>query len=309
MKITVKLLLTSLCFASALAAKQLKISIANLGPHSTLEDIERGIEEYFKAKDLDVVIKKQHVNFDMSAISKMLALLAADKPDVLITLTTSVSQTAKSLLKNKGVKLVFAGVTDPYEAQLVSEEMTGVSDMQDVEGIVQFMKRLLPELERIGVPYSLGEANDRALLKAFVDAAKKHSVEIVPIPIENLADMRIRIQAAAPNVDCLYVGAGNLIQPALPSIVSVANKFKIPVFNLDSAAVRKHEAFASFAVSYIKLGQSAAEMAENRINDRKVCPVVYPSYKDHEAVVSRTVANRLGIGLAGELKDVQVVEK
>ena len=52
---------------------------------------------------------------------------------------------------------MFAGVTDPYEAQLVSEEeMTRVSDMQDVEGIVQFMKRLLPELERIGVPYSLG---------------------------------------------------------------------------------------------------------------------------------------------------------
>lgn len=292
-----------------LAAKQLKISIANLGPHSTLLDIEKGIEEYFKKTNSEVVIKKQHVNFDMSAISKMLIQLAADKPDVLITLTTSVSQTAKSLLKNKEIKLVFAGVTDPYEAQIVSKEMTGVSDMQDVKGIVKFIKLVLPKAKRIGVPYSLGEANDRSLLKAFVSLSEKYSIEIVPIPIENLADMRMRVQAAVPKVDCLYVGAGNLIQPALPSIVSVTNKFNIPVFNLNAAAVRKHEAFASFAVSYVKIGYSAAEMAENRINNKDACPVVYPSYKDHEAVVSRKVADRLGIILPHDLKDVQVVEK
>ena len=50
----------------------------------------------------------------------------------------------------------------------------------------------------------------------------------MPIPIENLADMHIRIQQPHQQLDCLYVGAGNLIQPALPSIVSVANKFKDP---------------------------------------------------------------------------------
>ena len=58
MKITVKLLLTSLCFCKRTCRQTIEnLHHLNLGPHSTLEDIERGIEEYFKAKDLDVVIK------------------------------------------------------------------------------------------------------------------------------------------------------------------------------------------------------------------------------------------------------------
>lgn len=280
-----------------------KVAIANLGPHQSLLDTIQGIRSKSKELGLDIEFDIQHVNFDMTQIPKMLTAFKAKKPDTIITLTTSVSQHAKAIFKDTSMPILFAAITDPVEAKLLTNptqpcgNITGVSDKQDAESIVSFIKNTLPSTKRIGVPYAQNEANDRALLKSFQLAAKSKSVEIIPIPVDSLQDLPHRIRAAVSSIDCIYVGPSNMIQPALPVIVQQANHAKVPVFNFNEAAVSAHQAFGSFSVSYVKLGHAVAFMLKELINKKPISTLTpfYPTSKDHYGTISLKVARKLGI--------------
>lgn len=280
-----------------------KVAIANLGPHQSLIDVVNGIESKAKDLGLDVTFDIQHVNFDMTQIPKMLTAFKAKKPDILITITTSVTQHAKTIFRGTSVPIVFAAITDPVEAKFLTESnmptdtMTGVSDQQDAASIIGFMKHHLPCLKRIGIPYAQNEANDRALLESFKAAAK--DIDIVPIPVDNLQDLPHRIRAATPSVDALYVGPSNMIQPALPVIVQQANRANVPIFNFNEAAVISHQALGSFSVSYVRQGHAVAMIIKELMDKKPISSIapIYPKAVDHYGVISSTVAKRLKISL------------
>jgi putative ABC transport system substrate-binding protein len=299
--LTVLISLT-LTFTSTFAPP-LKVAIANLGPHQSLTDVIKGIESKAKEFGLDVAFDIQHVNFDMTQIPKMLTAFKAKKPDILVTLTTSVTQHAKTIFRGTSVPIVFAAITDPVEAKLLTssnvptDTLTGVSDQQDAASIIGFMKYHLPCLKRIGIPYAQNEANDRALLESFKTAAK--DIEIVPIPVDNLQDLPHRIRSAASSIDALYVGPSNMIQPAFPSIIQQANRANVPVFNFNEAAVMSHQALGSFSVSYVRLGHAVATILKELMDKHPISSIapVYPKATDHYGVISSTVAKRLKISL------------
>lgn len=293
----------TLTFTSIFSAPY-KVAIANLGPHPSLLDIIHGIQTKSRELGLDIQFDIQHVNFDMTQIPKMLTALKAKTPDVIITLTTSVSQHAKAIFKDTPTPILFAAITDPVEAKLLTNptescgNITGVSDKQDAEFIITFMKYTLPLLKRVGIPYAQNEANDRALLNSFqLAAAKLKNVEIVPIPIDNLQDLPHRVRAITSSVDALYVGPSNMIQPALPVIIQQANRAKLPVFNFNEAAVTAHQAFASFSVNYVQLGYEVTHILKQLINKTPITSIApfYPTSNDHYGTISLRVAKKLGI--------------
>jgi putative tryptophan/tyrosine transport system substrate-binding protein len=299
--------LTSLTLTfTSISSTPYKVAIANLGPHQSLLDIIQGIEKKSKELGLDIQFDIQHINFDMTQIPKMLTAFKAKKPDVIITLTTSISQHAKAIFKDTAIPILFAAVTDPVEANLLSlpnqscGNITGVSDKQDAASIIKFIKHTLPFLKRIGIPYSQNEANDRALLNSFQTAANSFpGLKIIPIPIDSLQDLPHRIRATASLVDALYVGPSNMIQPALPIIIQQANRSKLPVFNFNEAAVTAHQAFASFSVNYVNLGYALANLIKQLIDKTPISSIspLYPKATDHYGTISIPATKRLGISL------------
>jgi putative ABC transport system substrate-binding protein len=288
---------------TSIFANPYKVAIANLGPHQSLTDVIKGIESKAKKLGLDITFDIQHVNFDMTQIPKMLTAFKAKKPDIIVTLTTSVTQHAKTIFKGSATPIVFAAITDPVEAKLLSkstlatETMTGVSDRQDAAAIIGFMKYHLPRIKRLGIPFAHNEANDRALLESFKAAAQ--DIEIAPIAVDNLQDLPYRIRAAASSIDAIYVGPSNMIQPALPVIIQNANRANIPVFNFNEAAVTSHQALGSFSVSYVHLGHAVTLILKDLMDKKPISSIapVYPNAVDHYGTISRTVAKRLKISL------------
>lgn len=303
--ITFLLISLTLTFTSIFAIP-FKVAIANLGSHQSLNDIIQGIGAKAKELNLDITFDIQHVNFDMTQIPKMLTAFKAKKPDVIITLTTSVAQHAKTIFKGTSIPVVFAAVTDPVEAKLLSnfnlatDSMTGVSDQQDATSIIAFIKHHLPRLKRLGIPFAHNEANDRALLESFKKAAK--DIEIIPIPIDNLHDLPHRIRSISAGIDAIYVGPSNLIQPALPVIIQQTNRANIPVFNFNEAAVQSHQALGSFSVSYIHLGHAVTLMLKALKDKKPISEItpIYPKASDHYGTISKTVAKRLKITLPAQ---------
>lgn len=276
------------------------IAIANYGPHSSLNDTINGIKQqlaeegFIENKTVRYVIKD--VGFDSILIPQMLASLQAQKPQLLITLTTPVSQMAKSLVKN--TPIIFTAVTDPVQAGLLdhkdqaSKKMTGSSDQQNLEIFLAFAKTVLPHARRIGLLYSSSESNDHALLQMMRKAAAHHHMSVVAVTIDHASDVPMRMSAFKNKVDFIYVGASGPIQPTLPAISAKAKIMQIPLFNVNDKAVMDGLAMASMGVDYIHVGRHAGKIACAILNGENITNIqpIYPSQNDHVGLINEHLA-------------------
>jgi putative ABC transport system substrate-binding protein len=295
------------------------VAIANYGPHSSLQSCIKGIKDELVYQGFEenkqVHFEIIDVNFESFLINQMLAKLKTSNPRVLVVMTTPVAQTAKNMIKN--IPLVFSAVTDPVQAGLIAapnkaavKNITGVSERQDLRALLNFARLLFPDAKKIGMLYAVGEANDMALLKMMQAAAAEFGMKILVVPVEQARDVPLHMWAFKNKVDFIYVGASGPIQPSLPAIVSAAEAMKIPVFNVSSEEVMAHRVFASFGVSYYKIGRKTGAAVAQILNGaapEDLVPI-YPDAEDHEAFISKRRSKAIGFVLPEDLNDVVVVE-
>jgi len=282
-----------------------KVAIANWGPHSSLHDTIRGIEDELTHLGLqenqDFVFETLDVNFEPTLIMQMLAKLKASHPTVLVAISTPVAQAAKNSVKN--IPILFADITDPIDAGLINADghpypnISGASDKQDLTVFLEFAQKVLPHAKRIGLLYATGEANDAALVKMMEQAAQHFGMEVISIPVEHARDVALNMQALKGKVDFIYVGVSGTIQPSLAAIAHEANKMKIPVFNADSDAVKNHLVLGSFGVSYYQVGVNTARLIYQILQGKNVGTLapIYPNKTDHQGYISRKNAEKFGI--------------
>lgn len=294
------------------------IAIASYGPHSSLNESIRGIQEELDRlglkKNEHIHFEVSDVSFESSLISQMLSKLKSSKPKILVTLTTPVSQVAKNTIKN--IPIVFSCITDPVEGGLLKNEnepddnITGTTDKQDLNAFLHFAKELLPNAKTVGILYANGEANDAALVKMMTTATAKANMNLVAISVEHSRDISVRMQAFKNKVDFIYVGVSGPIQPALPTIAAEANKMKIPVFNSDADAVKNHQVLASFGVNYYEIGVNTASIIDRILQGEQIKNIkpINPSTKSHIGYISKIQAGNFNISLPQGSKNLIIVE-
>ncbi|MBN8827938.1 MAG: ABC transporter substrate-binding protein [Sphingobacteriia bacterium] len=282
-----------------------KVAIANYGIHSSLEDTIFGIknqltkEGFIEGKNIEYKIL--HVNFEQTLIPQMLNKLLAYNPDVIVSITTPVTQSAKRIVKNK--PLVFASITDPVSAGILDnkntakDNITGAAEKQNLSTMLEFIKTVLPSAHRIGVLYALNEDNDKAMIEDLELAAKKLNMEVVKVGIDQQSDIPKRINILKNKVDLIYVSTSGPIQPALSVITSFADKNNIPVFNADAEAIKKHKVLGSYSVSFTTIGQNAGKIISKILNGQNINSIspIYPSKADHIAILSKKKMDLLKI--------------
>ncbi len=289
------------------SAEPIRVGIANFGEHPQLNAAIAGFKEGMAsggfAEGTDVVYSESHTNFDASLVPQMIAKLQAENPKLIFTVTTPVSQIAKKALAGSGIPIVFSAVTDPIAAKLVpsweagDEGMTGASDLQDIDAVLEFTKLLLPNAKRLALPYNPGEANDVALLEKVQELAPAHFLEVVPVGIDNVNDIQQRITSVAGKADVIYTPASNLIQPAIAAVSAAARQIGVPIVNSDSSAVANGTVPASFSVDYAQVGLSAGIIAAEILNGKDPASIApsKPSYVNHEPLISKKAADAFGI--------------
>ncbi len=308
------IILSLLFTVSGVCADPIKIAIANYGPHPTLQETIQGLKDGLtKAgypEGTAVIYDISDVNFDATLIPQMLSKLVADKPRLIVALSTPVAQAAK--YKIKDIPIVFSAITDPVQAKLLKNKLQGIdnlsgaSDQPDLIAFLQFSKTLLPQAKTIGLLYSSSEDNDHALVEMMAAAAKAANMTVMALPIDNPEDIPLRTQQFKDKVDLIYVGTSGLIQPSLPAIVAVADSLKIPVFSADESAAKNDEVFGSFAVSYHQVGLNTADIVVRILKGEKPGDItpIYPSFSNHQGLVSRKKAEQLGIFLPSRSKNI-----
>lgn len=294
------------------------VAIANYGPHASLDEAIKGIKDGLSRQGFkdneNIKIHMSDVGFDQSLIPQMVTKLKSQNPAVMVVIGTPIAQFAKNEIKH--IPIVFSVITDPVEAGLLKEvhksdkNMTGVSDKQNIDELLNLSKKIMPNSTRVGMLYATSEANDIALVKMFKEVASQHKIEVISVPVDQARDVPFRMQLFKNKVDFIYVGASGAIQPTLPVIAAEADKMSIPIFNVNEKAVLDHQVLASFGVNYHQVGLNTGQMVGKILRGKKVVDIepLYPTIQTHRAFISRSRIKRYDLIMPSDLSHITVVD-
>jgi putative ABC transport system substrate-binding protein len=312
------LLGAALLLVSPALAQPKKVAIANMGPHGSLEQVIAGFKQALADKGFadgtGVVYDYSHCNFDPNLIPQVLTKLESGKPDVIVTITTPMTQAAVKIVRDQSIPIVFAPVTDPIAGGLVpdwehgSARFVGASNLQSMEAVLGFAKKLLGEVKSFGMLYNPGDANDIANKNLAEAAAKTAGITFKAVGVDSVNDIGLRA-ATLQGVDFIYAIPSSMLMPALPAIASAADRLKIPVISASPQGAQDHVVLAAMSVSWTKVGYQAGLRAAAILNGAK--PSQLANYKpapaDHSAVISGKRLKQSGKELPAALADCKCV--
>lgn len=312
-------LLASLLVAQAAAAQPKLIAIANFGEHPALRAGVNGLKAEMARSGLvegrDVAFDDQHVNFDRTLIPQLLTAAQAKRPALIVAVTTPVAQSSIRVVTDPNIPIVFMSVVDPVVAQIVpswqagSARHTGATLFPNFDASLAFVKQLLPNARRIGVPFNPAEDNDKTNLTEMRAAAAKAGLEVVEVGIDSVNDISQRLQVLSGKADVLFIIQSNLLQTSLPVIAATAQRIGLPAINTLDTPVRNGSFLAAHAISYEQMGAAAGRIAVRILRGEKpaAIPPWRPGAADYSVLISRKQASQWGVtipaALAGNVVD------
>jgi putative ABC transport system substrate-binding protein len=312
-------LCAGLVAAAAASAQPKLIAIANFGEHPALRAAVNG----FKAEVVrqgfvegrDVAFDDQHINFDRTLIPQLLTGAQAKKPAMIVAVTTPIAQSSIRVVTDKSIPIVFMSVVDPVVAQIVpswqagSATHTGATLYPDFTASLGFLKTLLPNAKRIGVPYNPGEDNDKTNMSEMRSIAPKLGLEVVEVGIDSPNDIAQRLTSLQGKVDAVFVIQSNILQTSLPVIAATTQRMGVPAINTLDTPVRNGSFLAAHALSYERMGANAGRIAARILKGEKPAsiPPHRPGPEDFSTLISRKQAAQWKVevpaSLAGSVID------
>jgi len=294
-------------FISTTAAAQIKtIGIASFGPHPAMDAGISGFKQELASLGFIAGQNVRYVEADAAftpaLIPSMLARIEAARPDVILTVTTPVSQAAITSVKNKALPLVFLFISDPIAAGLVPDwqtggaRFTGSASAMNYPSVMQFAKRMFPQANSLGVLYAPGEANDVVAMRQVEQAAKEAGYLLKAVSVDAAVDVQQRSQLLS-SVDFVYAIGSNLVQSAMPAVASVTDRYGIPILSAETEFIKQGVAAVSYAASYPLQGAQAARAAAQILNGKRTAeiPPVKPGPADYYTLISRKKLAQLGV--------------
>ena len=315
--IAVVLAVSALSHSSAQAEKK-KVAIASLGPHSVLKLVIDGFKAGLTSQGLKegegVEYVYKDANFDPSLVAQVLTALEASDPELLLTVTTPITQASKRVIRNKSLPIVFAPVTDPVDAGLVkswdrgSARFVGASNLQDMDTVIAKAKAILGKISTMGLLFNPGDANDRVNVKYAEAAAQKAGVKLRSISVETVNDIPSRVEALK-GVDFIYLIPSSMLQPSVAVVAASAKRNRIPVINASPGGVKDGHVLAAVTVSWRDVGRQAGLLAARILKGAKPSdlPIFRPRPEDHRVLLSAKRFDAMKLPIPAAFKDCKCV--
>ena len=243
--------------------KTVTIGIAKIVQHVALDDVERGVMDAVKEAGINAKYDLQNANGDVNTANQIAVQFKDEKVDVAVGIATPIAIALANTLKETPV--VFGTVTDPLGAGLVTtlehgeKNVTGMSDeLPSVEHIKIFAK--IAGLKTLGYIYTSNEDNSLSSLELIKKGCAQAGLELVTQSISTSSEVKQAAESIVDRVDGIYLTTDNTVFSALPSLVTVFNKAKKPVFSGDVTGAKEGGCFMASGFNYYKAGRATGEI-------------------------------------------------
>ena len=271
-----------------------KVGIVKLMDHASLDQIERKVQAQLdvKSEELGVTFNYQDYTYngqgDNSTLNQIAAQLVSDGVDVVVPIATPAAQVMQSVVLEEGIPIIFAAVSDPITAKLVDSleapggMITGVSDALNTEMIMDLMRSMDPDIQKVGLLYSKSEDSSKRPIedaKAYLDA---NGISYEERTGTNTDEINSAVDGLiSAGVEAIFTPTDNTVMSAELSIFEKLN-----------------DAFFGYGVDYDDLGAETANMvADLLVNgaDPANTPVVILAHE--AATINTETCQALGLTL------------
>ena len=297
--------------------KEVKVGVLQLLSHPALDQIYKGLEDGLKKEGYEVgknlKIDLQNAQGDQSNLASMGQKLVTDNNDILVGITTPATLSLSNATKDKPI--IMGGITYPVEAGLIKTEdkpgnnITGVSDRTPIKQQLEIMKKVLPNMKKVGILYTASEDNSVKQAQEAEKLAKELGLEVKVSTVANTNDIQQVTESLASQTDAIFVPIDNTIASAMATVVKVTDAKKIPVFPSADTMVADG-GLLGLGVDQYQIGVETAKVVAKVLKgaDTKDMPIVLAN----EGVIylNEAKAKQLGIEIPKEIKDkTKVVDK
>jgi len=290
---------------SADTSKAYKIGITQIVSHPALDAAVEGFKAALAEKGFtNITYDMKNAEGDMATTASIAQKFATDGLDLILGVATPTSQ---AMVKaDKTTPIVFTAVTDPVGAGLVTDpaapeaNVTGVSDLQPVEPILELAKQFNPEATKVGIVYNAGESNSVYIVEAAKTAGAAMGLEIVEATASNSSEVQAAAKSLVGRVDAIAVIGDNTAVTALESIVKVCQEAKIPLLAGDTDSVKRGAA-AGYGFDYMDLGKQAGYQAAMILSGTPIKDIPVEYAKNLQLSINETAATAQGVTIPADL--------
>lgn len=295
--------------------EKIKIGIVQPVEHTSLNEIRDTITSHLDELGLSdkVEISYKNAQGDSSAIPTIISQFVGDDTDIIVPIATSAAQAAAAATKD--IPIVFAAVSYPVEAGLVSSmdkadgNITGVCDLIPVEQVLDLARTITPDIKTFGFIYNSGEINS----VSNIDRAKKYcddnGIGYNEVIITNTSELLQAVQSMVGKVEAIFVPNDNMVASAMSVLSAEAIKAKIPVYTGADSMVADG-GLATVGINYKILGNQVAEMVKRIIIDgQPISDNPVEVVNEYAKMVNLQTANAIGIEIPEELLKTFVILK
>ena len=301
------LALAAVCSAPAWAADK-TVLVTAIVEHPALDAVRDGVKDALKDEGFEAGTnlkwEYQSAQGNTGTAAQIARKFVGDKPDAIVAIATPSAQALVSATKT--IPVVYSGVTDPVAAQLVKDwkpsgtNVTGVSDLLELEKQVDLIKRVVPNVKRVGMVYNPGEANSAVVVKAMKELLGKSGITLVEAAAPRTVDVGSAAKSLIGKVDVIYTNTDNNVVSAYEALVKVGNDAKIPLVASDTDSV-KRGAIAALGVNYYDLGRQTGKVVARILKGEKPGDIASATSSKLELFVNTTAAQKQGVTLPADL--------
>ncbi len=299
--------LAAVCSAPAMAADK-SVAVTAIVEHPALDAVRDGVKDELKEEGFEagknLKWEYQSAQGNTGTAAQIARKFVGDKPDAIVAIATPSAQAL--VAATKSIPVIYSGVTDPVAAQLVKDwkasgtNVTGVSDLLELDKQVELIKRVVPNAKRVGMVYNPGEANSAVVVKALKELLTKSGMTLVEAAAPRSVDVGSAAKSLIGKVDVIYTNTDNNVVSAYEALVKVGNDAKIPLVASDTDSV-KRGAIAALGVNYYDLGRQTGKVVGRILKGEKPGDIPSATSSKLELFVNTAAAQKQGVTLAPEL--------
>ena len=290
--------------------KVVNVGIVQLVEHDALDAANKGFIAGMAAKGFkeneNVKYDRQNAQADQSNLQNIAQRFVSNKVDLICAIATPAAQTMANATKD--IPIVATAVTDYEAAKLVASNsepkgnVTGTSDMNPIKEQLELLLKLVPGAKTIGTIYCSSEVNSQLQAELLKKYAAEKGVQVEEATVSNVNDIQQAAQSLVGKVDLIYTPTDNTIASAVPALIKITEKAKLPVFAGEGGEV-KGGATAAIAIDYYELGKIAGTMAADILEGKakpETMPIQYQ--KNFKTVFNETSVKNLGLTIPADVK-------
>ena len=298
------LLLVAGCSSSKKSEKQVHIGILQYVEHESLTAARKGFENELKDQGYidgkNIKIDYQNAQGDQSNLQTISTSLLS-KNDLVLGIATPAAQSLVNL--STDTPILFTAITDPVSAKLVKSMdkvgglATGTSDRVSAKKQVALLKKVMPNLKKVGIMYTTNERNSEIQVQEAEVAFKEAGIETVVKGISSTNDVQDTTKSLMSQTEALFIPADNTIVSAITLVTDLSKEMKVPVVG-GSVDVVDDGVLFTYGADFEALGRQTAKMAIRIMNGEKVDDISAEDPETLKAVANKEMAQLLGIDIS-----------